>query len=106
MYGSYHHIVLAEKPLAEPTQKIDIAGDVCESGDLFARDRSMPEVKEGDLLAILNAGAYAFSMSSQYNSRPKAAEVLVSKDVSNIIRERETFADLLTKQNVPVRLLK
>ena len=66
----------------------------------------MPEVKEGDLLAILNAGAYAFSMSSQYNSRPKAAEVLVSKDVSNIIRERETFADLLTKQNVPVRLLK
>ena len=106
MYGSYHHIVLAEKPLAEPIQKIDIAGNVCESGDLFARDRSMPEVKEGDLLAILNAGAYAFSMSSQYNSRPKAAEVLVSKEESNIIRERETFSDLLTKQNVPVRLLK
>ena len=106
MYGSYHHIVLAEKPLAEPTQTIDIAGDVCESGDLFARDRSMPEVKEGDLLAILNAGAYAFSMSSQYNSRPKAAEILVSKDETSIIRERETFADLLIKQNVPVRLLK
>jgi diaminopimelate decarboxylase len=106
MYGSYHHIVLAEKPLAEPTQTIDIAGDVCESGDLFARDRSMPEVKEGDLLAVLNTGAYAFSMSSQYNSRPKAGEVLVSKDETNIIRERETFADLLIKQNVPVRLLK
>jgi diaminopimelate decarboxylase len=106
MYGSYHHVVVAQKPLSEPTQKIDIAGDVCESGDLFARDRPMPDIEEGDLLAILNAGAYAFSMSSQYNSRPKAAEVLVSKDESNIIRERETFADLLAKQNVPVRLLK
>ncbi len=98
MYGSYHHIVSAEKPLAEPTQKIDIAGDVCESGDLFARDRPMPDIEEGDVLAILNAGAYAFSMSSQYNSRPKPAEVLVSKDETNIIRERETFADLFTNK--------
>jgi diaminopimelate decarboxylase len=106
MYGSYHHIVRADKPLAEPTKKIDIAGDVCESGDLFARDRPMPEVQEGNVLAILNAGAYAFSMSSQYNSRPKAAEVLVSNGDTNIIRERETFADVLAKQNVPVRLLK
>ena len=63
-------------------------------------------VEEGDVLAILNAGAYAFSMSSQYNSRPKAAEVLVSNGESDIIRERETFADVLAKQNVPVRLLK
>ena len=66
----------------------------------------MPNVEEGDVLAILNAGAYAFSMSSQYNSRPKAAEVLVSNGESDIIRERETFADVLAKQNVPVRLLK
>jgi diaminopimelate decarboxylase len=106
MYGSYHHIVTAKNPLAEPTQKIDIAGDVCESGDLFARDRPMPDMAEGEVLAILNAGAYSFSMSSQYNSRPKAAEVLVSKDEISLIRERETFADLLSKQNVPVRLLK
>ncbi len=77
MYGSYHHIVRADDPPAEPAQEIDIAGDICESGDLFARDRPMPELNEGDLLAILNAGAYAFSMSSQYNSRPRAAEVLV-----------------------------
>ena len=62
MYDSYHHIVVADKPDAEPTQKIDIAGDVCESGDLFARDRPMPEIEEGDVLAILNAGAYSFSM--------------------------------------------
>lgn len=106
MYGSYHHIVPAASPLAEPTQKFDIAGDVCESGDLFARERPMPDLSEGDLLAILNAGAYAFSMSSQYNSRPKPSEVLVSKGKSDIIRERETFADLFSKQNVPERLLR
>ena len=105
MYGSYHHIVKATEPLAEPTQKIDIAGNICESGDLFARDRPMPDLNEGDLLAILNAGAYAFSMSSQYNSRPRTAEVLVQKGETDLIRERETFADLLAKQNIPPRLL-
>jgi diaminopimelate decarboxylase len=66
----------------------------------------MPNIEEGDVLAILNAGAYAFSMSSQYNSRPKPAEVLVNNGNTEIIRERETFADLFTHQNVPVRLLK
>lgn len=71
MYDSYHHIVLASKPNAKPTQKIDIAGNICESGDLFARDRPIPDIEEGNLLAILNAGAYGFSMSSQYNSRPR-----------------------------------
>ena len=106
MYGSYHHIVSANQPFAEPVQNIDIAGNVCESGDLFARDRPMPDIQEGDLLAILNAGAYAFSMSSQYNSRPKTMEVLVNKGNSDIIRERETFSDVLSKQNVPIRLLK
>ena len=106
MYGSYHHIVVANKPEAENTQNIDIAGNVCESGDLFARDRPLPEIQEGDVLAILNAGAYGFSMSSQYNSRPKTAEVLVTDGESEVIRERETFADVLAKQNVPVRLLK
>jgi diaminopimelate decarboxylase len=106
MYGSYHHIVSADNPLGETTQKIDIAGNICESGDLFARDRAMPELKEGDLLAVLNAGAYAFSMSSQYNSRPRTAEVLVKEGVTDVIRERETFADLISKQNLPARLLK
>jgi diaminopimelate decarboxylase len=106
MYGSYHHIVVANKPEAENTQNIDIAGNICESGDLFARDRPLPEIEEGDVLAILNAGAYAFSMSSQYNSRPKTAEVLVNNGESEVVRERETFADVLAKQNVPVRLLK
>lgn len=100
MYGSYHHIVAANKPDAENTQTVDIAGNVCESGDLFARDRPMPELEEGDILAILNAGAYSFSMSSQYNSRPRAMEVLVNNGESEVVRGRETFTDVLAKQNV------
>jgi diaminopimelate decarboxylase len=106
MYGSYHHVVNARDPLAEPSQNIDIAGNICESGDLFARDRPMPDLVEGNLLAILNAGAYAFSMSSQYNSRPRPAEVLVKNNATEVIREKETFADLFNKQNLPFRLLK
>lgn len=106
MYNSYHYILVADKPEAKPTQEIDVAGNICESGDLFARSRSLPDVVEGDVLAILNAGAYAFSMASQYNSRPRPAEVLVKDGGVEIIRERETFADLLSKQNLPVRLLK
>jgi diaminopimelate decarboxylase len=106
MYGSYHHILVADNPEAEPVEKIDVAGNVCESGDLFARDRPLPEINEGDILAIMNAGAYAFSMASQYNSRPLPAEVLVCDGEVDIIRERETFADLFNKQNIPMRLLK
>lgn len=106
MYGSYHHIVAAGKPTEKTVQIIDIAGNMCESGDLFARDRPMPELEEGDILAILNAGAYSFSMSSQYNSRPRPAEVLVKNGECEIIRERETFSDILSRQNVPARLLK
>lgn len=106
MYGSYHHILVADKPDAQPTENIDVAGNVCESGDLFARDRPLPEIKEGDILAIMNAGAYAFSMASQYNSRPLPAEVMVCDGEVDVIRERETFADLYGKQNIPLRLLK
>lgn len=106
MYGSYHHILVADRPLAGPSGKIDIAGNVCESGDLFARDRPMPEVNEGDILAIMNAGAYSFSMASQYNSRPRPAEVLVRDGDAEVVRRRETFADLLAGQIVPARLLK
>ncbi|MDP3065982.1 MAG: diaminopimelate decarboxylase [Methanobacteriaceae archaeon] len=106
MYGSYHHILVADKPEAAPAGNVDVAGNICESGDLFARDRPLPEVKEGDILAIMNAGAYAFSMASHYNSRPLPGEVLVKEGQTDVIRERETFADLLSKQNLPRRLLK
>ena len=73
----------------------DIVGPVCESGDFFARDRTLPPVKEGDLLAILDAGAYGMALASNYNTRPRPAEVLVSGKSAKIIRRREKIADLV-----------
>ena len=104
MYDSYHHIVDASKMNSQDCQEVDIAGNVCESGDLFARDRLMPDVCEGDVLGILNAGAYGFTMSSNYNSRPLAAEVLVNNGKPVIVRERQTFEDLYAKQSIPPHL--
>jgi len=106
MYDSYHHIVLANNASTKGIEKLDVAGNVCESGDLFARDRFLPKIEEGDLLAIMNAGAYSFSMASQYNSRPRPAEVLVSEGKSEVIREKESYEDLFNKQIVPERLKK
>jgi diaminopimelate decarboxylase len=97
MYGSYHHIHSASG-LDEPTQEYTVYGPLCESGDIFARDRVIPKVEEGNILAIMNAGAYGFSMSSHYNSRPKAAEVIAMDGKSRLIRERETLDDLLRGQ--------
>jgi diaminopimelate decarboxylase len=80
------------------TEKIDIVGPVCESGDFFALDREMPEVHEGDLLAIMSAGAYGFVMASNYNSRPLPAEALVHGDKVSLIRRRQTWEDLVHKE--------
>ena len=94
LYGAYHDI----KPVMEETnnrQMVDIVGPICESGDFMAKDRMLPEVRQGDLLAIMSSGAYGFSMSSNYNSRPRAAEVLVSGDRFTIIRSRENHEDLI-----------
>ncbi len=104
MYDSYHHIVVANKMNEPETQTVDIAGNICESGDLFARDRKMPNVEEGDLLAILNAGAYGFTMSSNYNSRLKTPEILVHNGKCHVVREKETFEDLFNKQHIPEHL--
>ena len=104
MYDSYHHIVCGNKMGAEPVEKVDVAGNVCESGDLFARDRMLPQIEEGDILAILNAGAYGFTMSSNYNSRPLSSEVLVNNGKSYLVRESQTFDDLLEKQVIPDHL--
>jgi len=103
-YGSYHHVVIADRADAPATVKYDIAGPLCESGDLLARDRELPEVSEGDLLAVLDAGAYGFSMASRYNSRPLCAEVLVKGRRAHVIRERESFEDLLKGQRIPGHL--
>jgi len=100
MYGSYHHILVANKLGFPEEETYDVAGPICESGDILAKDRKMPSIQEGDLLAVLNSGAYGYSMSSQYNSRPRAAEVLVKNGKYALIRERENFDDLLAGQRV------
>jgi diaminopimelate decarboxylase len=103
MYGSYHHILNASS-MSGPKLKVDVAGPLCESGDLFARDREINDPKENDVLAILNAGAYGYSMSSQYNSRPRAAEVLVTNGRSELVRKRESFHSLVSGQDIPPHL--
>lgn len=98
MYGSYHPILVANKLEAAEKETYEVAGPICESGDLLAKDRSMPKVEEGDLLAVLNAGAYGFSMSSQYNSRPRAAEVMIRQGKDVLVRNREQLSDLMASQ--------
>jgi diaminopimelate decarboxylase len=100
MYGSYHPILVANNLTAASTETYDIAGPICESGDLLAKDHSVPDINEGDLLAVLNAGAYGYSMSSQYNSRPRAAEVLIRGGKPLLVREREQLKDLVTNQKI------
>ena len=106
LYQSYHEIVPCRASVsdADPStsmstskslEEIDIVGPVCESGDFFAHDREMPEVHEGDLLAIMSAGAYGFVMASNYNSRPLPAEALVRGDKVALIRKRQTWEDLV-----------
>jgi diaminopimelate decarboxylase len=99
LYRSYHEIVPVEQKVESERnrkiEKIDIVGPVCESGDFFALDREMPEVREGDLLAIMSAGAYGFVMASNYNSRPLPAEALVRGDKVGLIRKRQTWEDLV-----------
>lgn len=104
LYGSYHEIV----PVARSTRKTmvaDVVGPVCESGDFFAQDRKIPVVKEDDLLAVLSAGAYGMVMASNYNARPRPAEVLVNGARFELVRRRETMKDLLVGETVPQWLL-
>lgn len=98
MYGSYHHLLVTNNLNAKTEEIYDVVGPICESGDVLARDRALPKIKENDLLAILNAGAYGFSMSSQYNSRPRAAEVLIQKNKYRLIRKRESLTSLISNQ--------
>lgn len=100
MYGSYHHVLVANKATSPEKETYDIVGPICESGDILAKDRRLPKIEEGDLLAILNAGAYGFAMSSQYNSRPRAAEVLIKNKKCLLVRKRETFESLVSTQKM------
>ncbi|MHA1489045.1 MAG: diaminopimelate decarboxylase [Promethearchaeota archaeon] len=104
MYGSYHHIIPCAINQEKEKITYDIAGPICESGDIIGKEREMPELNEGDYLAILDAGAYGFIMSSSYNSRPRPAEILVNNGQSYKIREAETFDDILKHQIIPDHL--
>ncbi len=100
MYGSYHPVLVADKLNSKETETFDVVGPICESGDVLAKERELPLVNEGDVLAFLNAGAYGFSMSSQYNSRPRAAEVMIRQGKAVLVRQREQLQDLLSSQRM------
>jgi len=104
-YGSYHHVAVANKIDKPAEATYDIVGPICETGDHLARDRQLPKVEEGDVIAVYDAGAYGFSMSSNYNMRPQCREVLVHNGVTNLIREKQTIEDLLRQMRVPSRLM-
>lgn len=105
MYDSYHYVVVANKASSPPEETYTVVGPICETGDVLAKDRELPHVEKGDLIALLDAGAYGFSMSSQYNGRPRCAEVLVKDGEADIIRSREDIEDLIGKQKLPARLM-
>ncbi len=101
LYDAYHEIVpVIVKPGRQTRETADIVGPVCESGDFFARDREVGQLEEGDLLAILDAGAYGMSLASNYNTRPRAAEVLVDGKRARLVRRREKVADLLALERM------
>ncbi len=100
LYGAYHSISpVKEKKTAQKI--VDIVGPICETGDFLAKDRKFPEVEQGDLLAVESAGAYGFTMASNYNSRPRVAEVMVSGDQFRVIRKRETLESLIKGESIP-----
>jgi diaminopimelate decarboxylase len=107
LYDAYHQILPIRYTLyaIRSPEKVDVVGPICESADFFAKDRRLPKVKEGDYLAIMSAGAYGFSMSSNYNSRLRAEEVMVAKDKVFLIRKKETHQDLIHNEIIPAFLL-
>lgn len=102
LYSAYHEIVPVKKP-GKAVHRVDIVGPICETGDAFARDRELAPVAAGDLLAILDAGAYGFSLASNYNSRCRPAEVLIEKGKARLVRRREVLDDLLAEELPYVR---
>ncbi len=103
LYGSYQAICSVVERQAEKIVA-DVVGPICESGDFFAKDREISRPQPGDLLAVMSAGAYGFTMASNYNSRPKAAEILVDGENFYVVRERETLEDLISGEVIPPML--
>jgi diaminopimelate decarboxylase len=100
LYHAHHEIIPVKQPAGKSLLIADVVGPVCESGDFFARDRALPAVKPNDLVVLLDAGAYGMSQTSNYNTRPRPAEVLVEGSAAKLIRRRETMQDLLAPESL------
>ena len=103
LYNAFHGIQPVVKTGGEII-KADVVGPICESGDFLAVDREMSDVKQGDLLAVMSAGAYGFSMSSNYCSRLRVPEVMVKGDRFYVVRDRQTYEDLIAGESIPAFL--
>lgn len=103
LYEAYHKIVPVKVPpdSSETAEKVDVVGPICESGDFLGKDRFLPSFVRGDLLAVMGAGAYGFTMSSNYNSRPRAAEVMVIGNKFYVVKRAETYKDLMRGESIP-----
>lgn len=101
LYQSSHHVAPVLYREGAKNMTVDVVGPICESSDFLALDKQLPEVEPGDQLAIFTTGAYGFSMSSNYNSRPKTAEIMVSGKKAFVIRKRESYEDLVRGEAIP-----
>ncbi len=104
LYDAFHEIIPVDQHLAAARggyETADVVGPICETGDFLARGRQLPVFEKGDLVAVMSSGAYGFSMSSNYNSRPRAAEILVQDDEFHVIRNRETYETLIQGEKIP-----
>lgn len=106
LYEAYHKIApVRVKNIGEDgCEKVDVVGPICESGDFLGKERPLPPMKQGELLAVMGAGAYGFTMSSNYNSRRRGAEVMVINGKFHVVRERESFKDLIRGEKIPSEL--
>nr|WP_256199463.1 hypothetical protein [Verrucomicrobium spinosum] len=100
LYEGWHQITPLHKAEGAELEKVDVVGPICETGDFLAQDRELPPVQAGDTLAVLSAGAYGFTMASNYNSRPLAAEILVDGAEAHLVRERQTLDDLVRGEHL------
>jgi len=106
LYDSYHHVIVANKASSPAEENYTVVGPICETGDILAKDRRLPQLERQDVIAFLDTGAYGFSMASQYNGQPRPAEVLVSGSSAEVTRRAEDASALLAGQRIPNRLMR
>jgi diaminopimelate decarboxylase len=106
LYDSYHHVIVTNKAGSPAEENYTVVGPICETGDILAKDRMLPQLERQDVIAFLDTGAYGFSMASQYNGQPRPAEVLVSGSSAEVTRRAEDASSLLAGQRIPNRLMR